>query len=403
MLKDLLSNPIWSYEILGNTIAKYALAAGMFLVFLSGLTLLRLFVLRALERIIERMSAYLDDTFTRIVASLRPIFFVFLGIYFAAKTVELSKDVQDVLDGILFVWIAYQVITAIQIVIDSWVERKLRQEEEGKGARTATNVVVLIIKVLLWTIGIILILSNFGISVTSLVAGLGIGGIAIAFAAQNLLSDLFSSFSIYADKPFQPGDFIVVGDKKGVVKSVGMKTTRIKALQGEEIIIPNKELTTATIQNFKKLQERRVEFSLGLAYETPNEKLRKVPEIIKGIITSFEVLRFERAHFKAFGDFALIFRNSLFCRIERLFRSYQHTAGDEFQDQGSVRERGDRDGIPDADRVHTRGFGAERPGRRRVPGRILGHTRSSHPRDRACRELGDAICFMDGSCVLWLY
>lgn len=342
MFNELLSNPVWHYEFFGNTVAKYTAAAGMFLVFLSGLTLLRMFILRVLERIIERTETDIDDAFTKIVASVRPIFFIFLGIYFAAQTVELSEQAAEILDGILFAWIVYQVVLAIQIVIDYIVERKIQaQQEAGKPNRAATHVIVLIVKIMLWALGLVLILSNFGVNVTSLVAGLGIGGIAIALAAQNILGELFSSFSIYADKPFQPGDFIVVGDKKGTVKSVGMKSTRIKALQGEEIIVPNKELTNATIQNFKKLQERRIDFTIGVTYETPNEKLRMVPKMMEEIISSFENLRFDRAHFRTFGDFALIFEIVYFVESA----SYREYIDAQQEINFKIREAFEKEGI----------------------------------------------------------
>ena len=164
-----------------------------------------------------------------------------------------------------------------------------------------------IIKGVIWGFGILLVLSNLGINISSLLAGLGIGGIAVALALQNILGDLFSAFAIYLDKPFEVGDFIVVGESKGTVEKIGIKTSRLRALQGEELIISNKELTNARIQNFKKMKERRITFRLGVTYETPLEKLKKIPEIIKQIITSFEDTRFERAHFVQFGDFALIF------------------------------------------------------------------------------------------------
>jgi len=165
----------------------------------------------------------------------------------------------------------------------------------------------IIIKIILWIIGLLLILSNLGINITSLVAGLGIGGIAIALALQNILSDLFSSFAIYFDKPFKVGDFIIIGKDMGTVEQIGIKTTRLRALQGEQIVISNQELTSARIQNFKKLSERRVAFELGVVYGTPDDKMKKIPELIEKIIKETKDTRFDRSHFKSFGDFALIF------------------------------------------------------------------------------------------------
>ena len=153
----------------------------------------------------------------------------------------------------------------------------------------------------------LLILSNLGIDITSLVAGLGIGGIAFAFAMKNILGDLFSSFAIFFDKPFLPGDFIRVGDQSGTVKKIGIKTTRVQASQGEEIVFSNQELTSTQIHNFKKLKERKIYFSFGVVYETPLKQIKEIPKIVKGIISEISEARFDRAHFNRFDDSALNF------------------------------------------------------------------------------------------------
>jgi len=151
------------------------------------------------------------------------------------------------------------------------------------------------------------VLSNLGVNITSLVAGLGIGGLAIALALQSVLSDLFSSFSIYFDKPFQVGDYIIVGKHSGTVEKIGIKSTRIRASQGEEIVISNQELTSARVQNFKKLKERRNTTSIGVTYETSTDKLKKIPDIIKYIIEEEKNARFDRVYFTTFADSALVF------------------------------------------------------------------------------------------------
>ena len=150
-----------------------------------------------------------------------------------------------------------------------------------------------------------MVLSNLGVDVTTLIASLGIGGLAVSLALQPLFQDMFSAFSLIIDKPFQAGDFIVTGDFKGTVKKVGLKTTRLQSLQGEELIISNSELTTARIQNFKRLQKRRIVFGIGVTYDTPTKKLKTIPETIEKIITAQEGADFERAHFWQFADSSL--------------------------------------------------------------------------------------------------
>jgi small-conductance mechanosensitive channel len=146
---------------------------------------------------------------------------------------------------------------------------------------------------------------TLGCCVGALATGLGVGGIIIAFALQSVLSDLFSTFVIHAEKPFKPGDFIVVGEHRGTVKSIGIKTTRIQALQGEEIVISNQEMTSARVQNFKMMEERRILATIGVTYDTSPEQMRKIPGMLKDIVEKNDHVRFGRAHFRSFGDSAL--------------------------------------------------------------------------------------------------
>lgn len=202
-----------------------------------------------------------------------------------------------------------ETVRALQTIINYTVKNIISKHSDGKKAVDghAIKIFGIIIKVLVWIGAVILILQNLGFNVSSLVAGLGIGGIAIALAIQNILGDLFSAFSMYIDKPFEVGDFIVVGEQMGVVKKIGIKTTRITALQGEEIIIANHDLTSSRIQNFKKMQKRRVEFAFGVLYETPKERLEKISKIVQDIIDKNNLIEFDRVHFKNFGDYSLNF------------------------------------------------------------------------------------------------
>ncbi|MEM2131509.1 MAG: mechanosensitive ion channel family protein, partial [Candidatus Woesearchaeota archaeon] len=156
-----------------------------------------------------------------------------------------------------------------------------------------------------WIIAILTALSNLGVNITSLIAGLGVGGIAVAFALQRILEDIFSSFSIYFDKPFEEGDFITIDNEAGTVEHIGIKSTRIRTLQGEELVISNKEMTTARIHNYKKMSKRRAVFTFGVEYNTDVKKLKKINEIIKNIFDRLEIAELDRSHFKTFGDFSL--------------------------------------------------------------------------------------------------
>jgi small-conductance mechanosensitive channel len=306
MFEQIKTIEIWQYPLAGNTVGDFAIALGAFLGFLVIFKIFQVVILAHLKSLAKKTKTDIDDTFVDIIKSLKPPFYSFLAFYAATFFVTVSDTFKKLLDVVLIAWIILQVIIATQILID-YVVRKKMGEEEDVAAENAINILGKLSKWVLWSIGLLLILSNLGINVTSLIAGLGIGGIAIALALQNTLSELFSSFSIYFDKPFTPGDFIVIGDKKGVVEKIGIKTTRLKALQGEELIISNKELTSAQIQNFKKMTERRISFSFGVTYETSIEKVKKIPGVVKEIIDGEDGARFDRAHFSRFDDSALNF------------------------------------------------------------------------------------------------
>ncbi len=297
---------VWQYTFAGNTVLDFTITFGAFIGFLVVFKVFQVIVLNYLRKLAEKTETDIDDTLVSIVKSLKPPFYSFLAFYAATFFLVLSELLQKIIDVILIIWIVMQIIVATQILIDYIVKKKMGEEEDA-AAENAIDIIGKISKWILWSFGLLLVLSNLGINVTSLIAGLGIGGIAIALALQNTLSELFSSFSIYFDKPFVPGDFIVIGDKKGTVEKIGIKTTRLKALQGEELIISNKELTSAQIQNFKKMKERRISFSFGITYETPVEKVKKVSSVIREIIESVDGARFDRAHFSKFDDSALNF------------------------------------------------------------------------------------------------
>jgi small-conductance mechanosensitive channel len=184
--------------------------------------------------------------------------------------------------------------------------------ETRKGATPSSTVAILglagfFARVAVWTTVFLLVLDNFGIDITALITGLGIGGIAVALAVQNVLSDTFASISIILDKPFEVGDFIIVGDLLGVVENIGIKTTRVRSLSGEQLVFGNNDLLSSRIRNFKRMYERRVAFGFGVLYETPIEKLEWIPGMVREGIEALEQTRFDRAHFKGFGESSLDF------------------------------------------------------------------------------------------------
>ncbi|MBT3282719.1 mechanosensitive ion channel [bacterium] len=305
-MTNFIENINFATQYLGNSVLDYAKALGLFIILLIAFKAIQYIILKRLGKLAKKTKTDIDDTLIDITKSLRPSFYWFLAFFFAVKFLTLSVLATKAISGILVIWAVYQIIKAVQILLNYILNKKFTKED-NPSTKAAIIYVNMIAKFLLWAIGLLLILSNLGIDVTSLIAGLGIGGVAIAFALQNILSDLFSSFAIYFDKPFQIGDFIVSGSHSGTVEKIGIKTTRIRALQGEEIVISNNELTGARVQNFKKMEKRRVVSSFGILYETPIEKIKNIKQIVKNIFNNLENTELSRVHFKQLGDFSLNF------------------------------------------------------------------------------------------------
>jgi small-conductance mechanosensitive channel len=189
-----------------------------------------------------------------------------------------------------------------------WLNDYLKRTRETDAASATTmSVLGFIARVALWSILLLMILDNLGFNITALVASLGIGGIAVALALQNILGDIFASLSIAIDKPFVIGDFIVVDDILGSVEYIGLKTTRLRSLGGEQIVFSNTDLLKSRIRNYKRMYERRVVFGFGVVYQASHEQLKKIPVMAREIIEGLEKTRFDRAHFKEYGESSLNF------------------------------------------------------------------------------------------------
>ena len=236
------------------------------------------------------------------------LFLLVVGVYAGTTLLTLPTVVETSL-GWAFVIVAFtQAALWLDRLVSVITEWRVRQTDAAAAsARNAISLIRFVGRVAVWSVAILLMLSNLGIDVTALVAGLGIGGIAVALAAQNILGDLFASLAIILDKPFEVGDFIIVGDKMGAVERIGIKTTRIRSLTGEQLVMANADLLGSRVHNYKRMNERRVVFSIGVTYETPADKVEILPGLLREIVEAQEPVRFDRAHFKSYGDFALVF------------------------------------------------------------------------------------------------
>lgn len=303
---DFFVGGIWEAMVFENTIRDYMVATLVFLAALVVLKLIKIFVVRRVSSFVNRTETHVDNAVLEVFDTIHPPFYVFVAFYGATRMLALSGAPERFLSVVLLLWVTWQVVVAIQIFLDHIIRAKLAAAEDSS-RKAASGIIGGIVKIILWILGILFILSNLGVNITSLVAGLGIGGLAFALAAQKILEDLFSSLAIFFDRPFAPGDFVVIGKDKGTVQKIGIKTTRIKALSGEEVVIPNKDITSSRVSNYKRMKKRRVAFKVGVTYETDQAKLEKIPSIAEKIINGREQVEFSRTNFIEMGDSALVF------------------------------------------------------------------------------------------------
>lgn len=295
-----------NYTFLSNTVQSWLIALGFFVLIWLALFLFKFVILKKLENFAKKSKTQLDDIAVEILQGLGWPLYAWVSLYFSTKYLELPPIFYTVMDYFVLFVLVYYLIKSLIIVINH-VKKEIikRQEEDDIHDSALVDFLASLAKGLVWLFAILFVLSNLGIEITTFIAGLGIGGIAIAIALQGILTDLFASITIYFDKPFRVGDFIVIGTDSGVVQKIGIKTSRIKTLQGQELVISNKELTDSRVNNYKRMEQRRIVFVFGILYETPTKKMRKIPKIVAEIFDKVDNADLDRVHFKAFNDFSL--------------------------------------------------------------------------------------------------
>lgn len=301
-------------HFLGNSALAYLQAIAIFFLVWLLLQFFEMRLVAKLQRLAKKTSTMLDDALIQAITRIKSPFYIAIAIFCAIHFLQMPDSWRQVTSVVLIVVIVFQAMKAVQHLIDALADAYTASSvEEGNKAHAAAMFRMLrgAILLALWLVVGVALLANFGINVTSIVASLGIGGIAIALALQSVLGDMFSSFSIFMDKPFQVGDFIMVGEHGGTVQHIGLKTTRLKLLRGEELIVPNKTLTASNVQNFKQLQKRRISMQFGVAYETSKKKLESIPTTVEQIVNNLKDVSFSRCHLSAFGessvDFELVY------------------------------------------------------------------------------------------------
>lgn len=292
----------------GNSITTWTIALAVLVVTFGVLWGVRRVVARQLMALDSRTPTVLPAIACEVATSTRLWFLFLIAVRSASVTLQLPARVVFIIETLVVFAFLLQLAIWGNAALRRWLDQYTDENLATNAAAVTTmRAVVFMGRLIVWAVVILLALDNLNIKVTALVAGLGIGGIAVALAAQNILSDLFASLSIVIDKPFVIGDFIAVDDFLGTVDRIGLKTTRLRGLGGDLLVFSNADLLKSRIRNYRPMKERRIVFEFGLEYETPREALRKVPGIIREVIEAQEQVRFDRAHFKSFGSFRLDF------------------------------------------------------------------------------------------------
>ena len=303
----------WDRILFGNTFSDWAIAIGIIVVSFALVKILRGPVLKKLKKWSVKTTITFDDFIVLAIEKSLIPFLYFAAIFGAFDYLTFNTHTTHIIQVAKLFIITYFILglltSSIQYSIFTFLDKQENSDVKKKQSRS----LIIIVKGVIWILGIVFLVNNLGYNVTTIVTGLGIGGIAVALAAQAVLGDFFSYFVIFFDRPFEIGDFIIVDDKViGAIEYIGVKTTRVRAISGEQIVCSNKDLTDSRVHNYKKMLRRRVVFSVGVTYQTSAEQMKKIPGTIKSIIENTENATFDRSHFSAFGDFSLKFETVYF-------------------------------------------------------------------------------------------
>ncbi len=308
---DELLTSLRALEFAGNDVFSWSLAAIVATLLYLLLSLLFGLLKSNLQRFSKKSATVADDLLASTLDSTRRFSLLVVALWGGTRFLELGSTERFV-NLVVLAFVTLQIaIWANRAVSEyiAWYSATRRESDPGKVS--AVQGLSFVARLFIWAIAVLLVIDNLGYDVTALVAGLGIGGVAIALAVQNVLGDLFASLSIVMDKPFVVGDFIIVGDLLGEVEKVGIKTTRVRSLSGEQLIFSNSDLLNSRIRNFKRMYERRVPFTFGVIYQTTPDQLEAIPAMVKQIVEGISSTRFDRAHFKGFGassyDFEVVY------------------------------------------------------------------------------------------------
>ena len=302
-----MSDSFFERKFYGNTVLDYLLFAVAVLVGFAVITVLRRIFMPRIQRWANRTTNTLDDILVRLIERAA-IPLLYYGVFYASiRSLNLHPIIArgvDVVGALLMTFIGVWALSSalVYLIRTRWTRRG-----DPQGAENATRALIPAVHVIVWSLGALYLLENLGFKISAVVTGLGIGGIAVALAAQAVLGDLFSYFAILFDKPFEVGDFIIVDDYMGSVEHVGVKTTRLKSLSGEQLIFANTDLTKSRVHNYRRMTTRRIEFFFRLRLDTPPPLAERVPVVVADIIKATPGIILDRVHLASFNDASLTY------------------------------------------------------------------------------------------------
>lgn len=294
--------------VFSNDLKTWLVALGITLGVLVVLRLVEQVIISRLAKLTSRTSTIVDDLLVNALKKTKLIYLLIVSVFVGSVVLELSDNASTVLWRTTIIATLLQGGIWLSEALMTWLRHyRERQLEEDAASVMTMNALGIIGRIALWSTVLMLTLDNIGVDVTALVAGLGIGGVAVALALQNILGDLFASLSIVLDKPFVLGDFIIVGDLMGSVENIGIKTTRLRSLSGEQLVFSNGDLLGSRVRNYGRMFRRRIVFSIGVLYQTEADQLEQIPVMIREAVERREHTTFDRSHFAGFGDSSLDF------------------------------------------------------------------------------------------------
>ncbi len=305
-----------SQELFGLPVLEWIKLIGLWFVITGVFLLARRILFGRFSRLAKRTENQIDDVIAELLHQTKLFFLLIIGLYLSAEILTQDAPAVDIILRVVFLGLLFQVGIWSSSLIAQWAQWfSERDSEDGDSNITAVKALVMFGRMVIWLIIILMALDNFGVNITTLVAGLGIGSLAIGLALKDVFQDILAYISILVDKPFVYGDYMVVGEYSGTVEHIGIKTTRVRSLTGELIVFGNSDLLSSRLRNYRSLDERRVQFSVGVTYDTPHEKLAAIPGKLQEIVEAEENTRFDRSHLKEFGDSAILFSSQYYMLV----------------------------------------------------------------------------------------